>query len=172
MEGEMRGLKMICLLTLLLLGASVPSRAQVRSPELSDISDEVEHSVKEKMPKWKRNPATPLANNEASVPISERESVLIDQWISGDAVVKVTIMKHPSPGEAAEELQKFISGVNSNGRLHNLGDEAYSWGIRGSIAFRRGKLTIYVSAVADDVTDEAALSREFARHVAATLSKF
>ncbi|HEX8772280.1 MAG TPA: hypothetical protein VF735_01665 [Pyrinomonadaceae bacterium] len=168
----MKRLKMICLLTLLFVGASVRLSAQVRSPELSDIGDEVERSVKEKMPKWKRNPAIPIANDEASVPISERESVLIDQWISDDAVVKVTILKHSSAAEAAGELQKFISGVNGKGRLHNMGDEAYSWGIRGSIAFRRGRLTIYISAVAGNVTDEAALSREFARHVAATLSRF
>lgn len=167
----MRRLRISCLLALLLLGAPLSSVAQVRSPELSDIGDEVERSVKEKMKGWERRPVTPIGNDEPSISLPERESVLIDQWISGDQVVKIAIMKHPSPTEAAEVLQKFASGVHSNGRLQNLGDEAFSWGIRGAIAFRRGRLTIYVSAVADDVATEATLSREFARHVAAVLSK-
>lgn len=100
----------------------------------------------------------------------EGEKVIIQQWVSDDRVVKVSILPHNAQHEAAKVLRRFADNNAKSERLPDVGDEAYTWGIRKSVIFRKRNFTIYVSTVATNITDEAARSKEFARLVAAALA--
>jgi len=109
------------------------------SPLLSRIAQALECSQKESNPKWK------LERNE---PPTQNENVLIEVFVSGGRRVKVSILEHKSEAEAIEVMKRGTAGKSAKVLLR-LGDEAYSWGYSDDIAFRKGNLTVYVSAFSD-----------------------
>jgi len=57
------------------------------------------------------------------------------------------------------------------GRLPDLGDGGYAWGIEGSnVCFREGDLTIWVTTSVIDLKEAAELSHDFAEQVAAAVT--
>jgi DNA-binding transcriptional regulator WhiA len=83
-------------------------------------------------------------------------------------------------------MMKRGAAGNSAKAIQDLGDEAYSWGYSEAIAFRKGNLTVYVSALSDIDSllpalgdtertnlrriEEIAINKSFARSVASFLS--
>ncbi len=109
------------------------------SPVLSRIARAFECSQKESNPRWKL---------ERTEPITPNENVLIEMFVSGGRRVKVSILEHKSEVEAIEAMKGGAANKSAKALL-KLGDEAYSWGYSEAIAFRKGNLTVYVSAVSD-----------------------
>jgi len=109
------------------------------SPLLSKIAQALECSQKESNPRWKL---------ERTEPIRPNENVLIEMFVSGGRRVKVSILEHESKAEAIETMRRGVADKSAKALL-KLGDEAYSWGYSDAIAFRKGNLTVYVSAVSD-----------------------
>ena len=149
-----------CLAILLLLGTALNAAAQGNSTHLTKVADDIVSLIKEKRPDWEHRSVTPIVGSN---------NVIIDQWSFDSQVIKIAVTEHRSAEEAAKQIQKFASTEKITGKLYNLGDEGYSWSIRGSIAFRKGNLTIYISAVASDVETETRLSKEFAQLVTEAL---
>jgi hypothetical protein len=146
------------------------------SPLLSKIAQALECSQKESNPGWKLERAEPITPNE---------NVLIEMFVSGGRRVKVSILEHKSEAAAIETMKRGAAD-NSAKALLKLGDEAYTWGYSDAIAFRKGNLTVYVSAVSDiDAllpmldqsereslrrSEEVAINKSLARTIANVLS--
>ncbi|HEX8455755.1 MAG TPA: hypothetical protein VF656_00395 [Pyrinomonadaceae bacterium] len=162
--------------------------AQKRFSNLDQVVEAIERRIKDKMPDW---------NNESVHPASVDENVssdkvIIQQWTLGNKSARVAVLQHQSEEEAISVLRQFAADKRTDNRLHGLGDEAYLWGIRNSIAFRQGNLTIYMSAVVMEKPDaeealrnpaaagrkaaqaehdeEGRVTRSFAHYVAAALA--
>jgi hypothetical protein len=152
---------MLCFAIMLFLGASLTTMAQsIPAPPIL-ISDTVAHALQEKMPGWAYHSVTP---------IYEQEQVIIQQWVSGERSVKVAILPHLNEQEAKATLRDFVAHNTSLEKLLNLGDEAYiEKGINKSVVFRKRNFTVYISIIADDLTAEAPLNKEFAKHIADAL---
>jgi len=109
------------------------------SPLLSKIAQAIECSQKESNPTWRI---------ERNKPIRPNEKTLIEMLVSGGRRVKVSILEHETEAAAIETMKRG-SYDKSAKAFPNLGDEAYSWGYNEAIAFRKGNLTVYVSAFSD-----------------------
>lgn len=82
----------------LLLGLSTGLRSQeAPSPRLAAVRDATGREILKKMPGWVR---------KAIPPIQGSTDIIIDQWESGDSVVKITFEIHSSQKEAAESFER------------------------------------------------------------------
>ena len=148
--------------------------AQNRSEDVNGLDEKLRRYLEQTMPGWTHERVEPLAKSE---------NVLIQFWSSSNRRVKVSILVHKSTAEAKDVLQQHAKYSSDNESLRDLGDEAYA--TRSSdVAFRRGSLTIYLTAIANVDADADAqtltqtqrsdrersemrrLSREFAKQVA------
>ena len=177
-------------LMLLLLAASSPSSyAQKRFSNLDRVAEAIEHKLQDKMPDWQHKSVSPASVEENTV----NDQVVIQQWTWGKKNLRIAVLQHQSQEEAAEALRQFAADKKNAASLQGLGDEAYAWGIRNSIAFRQDNLTIYMSSVVVEELkgdeglpdpaeaekkaaqaehdEEAKVTRGFAQHVAAALRK-
>lgn len=179
----MRKLKIFCVFVILFSSQSV-SVAQRHFPNLDRVSEAVEDRIKKEKPEWSPKSVKPVSVDETA----NTDAVKIQRWVFGRQSVKVAIVQHKSEEEAISALRQFAVAQKSNNQVRGLGDEAYVWGLRNAIAFRKGNLTIYVSAVvlkninpAEGINTmkEAAqaehaeagkLTRGFAQHAAAALA--
>lgn len=109
------------------------------SPLLLKIEQALECSQKESNPRWQ------LERTES---IKPNENVLIEMFVYGGRRVKVSILEHKSEAEAIAAMKQGAADKSSKPLL-KLADEAYSWGYSDAIAFRKGNLTVYVSAVSN-----------------------
>ena len=166
---------------LLILIAVLPighGRAQGQE-DLDSLDDKISHHVATKMPGWA---------HKRGEPIKGSKNVLVEFWQFSNRVVKISIVPQKSVEEAREKMQSFIRNTKEAEPLKGFGDEAYSWGYAGSnVIFRRGKIAVFVSTVADVDEDPDArmlnqversererseikrLSKEFAKHVASAI---
>lgn len=168
----------ICLGAMLLLAAQSAARAQDGERPFNPVAESVANAIKAEFPGWKQVPVAPL-NFEGTDTFSNE--VIIDQWVSDEANVKVAIMIHPSKEAAKEALKDFAEGVKADEFLQDLGNEACAWGMGKSIAFRKGVYTIYISTVppglsadgeiiySTDRPQELRFNKAFARIVAGAL---
>ena len=130
--------KLFLVLTLLAIPSSSMQSPRL-SPRLSKIAQALECSEKARNPGWKL---------ERIEPITPNENVLIEMFVSGGRSAKVSILEHKSEAEAIETIKRGAADKSAKALL-KLGDEAYSWGHSDVIAFRKGNLTVYVSAMSD-----------------------
>lgn len=133
----------LSILILLFLGLQSLSSAQKRFSNLERVAEAVERKIKDKMPDWKHDSIRPVSADENAT----SDKVVIQQWTLGNRNARVAVLAHQSEEEATNVLRQFAADKKTNNRIHGLGDEAYLWGIRDSIAFRQDNLTIYMSAV-------------------------
>jgi hypothetical protein len=135
-------MRVICKLFLVLTLSTIPSssmQSEGMSPLLSKIAQALECSQKESNSRWELKRTEPIRANE---------NVLIEMFVSGGRRVKVSILEHKSEAEAIQTMKRGAADKSAKAFL-KLGDEAYSWGFSDAIAFRKGNLTVYVSAVSD-----------------------
>jgi hypothetical protein len=156
-----------------LLSLSLLVLAQRPASQLDEVSNAIARRIQEINPGWKRNQVTAPspASSVANASISDRK-VLIQQWILNSNVVKVAILRHQSPEEAEAVLRKFAFDVKTSTALAGMGEEGYSWGISGSVAFRKGNMTIYVTVSARDLEQEPSLSKDFAEQITAAIAAY
>jgi len=177
----------LSILILLFFGQSLSS-AQKRFSNLDRVAETVERKIKDKMPDWNNDSVRPVSVDENAT----SDKVIIQQWTLGNRNARVAVLGHQSEEEATNVLRQFAADKKTNNRVHGLGDEAYLWGLRNSIAFRQGNLTIYLSAVVTEKPnpdealrnpaaaerkaaqaehdEESKVTRSFAHHVAAALA--
>ncbi|HEX8846954.1 MAG TPA: hypothetical protein VF791_20090 [Pyrinomonadaceae bacterium] len=139
----MNRIQAACCATILLLFAQLTARAQDDPRPFNPLAASIENAIKEQFPSWKRTSIPPPQPNESE---TFTDDVIIDQWKSDEAIVKVAILIHPSKEAAKKAFKEFIANVKVNGYLQDVSDEAYEWGIAKSVAFRKGRYTVYVSA--------------------------
>ncbi|HEY9404411.1 MAG TPA: hypothetical protein VIQ24_17265 [Pyrinomonadaceae bacterium] len=174
-------------LALLLLATEPPSHAQKQFTNLDRVAEAIERDIQDKMPDWTHKTVPPATVDENTA----SDKVIIQQWTFGRKNVRVAVLQHQSEAEATSVLRQFAADKKSSNSLNGLGDEAYLWGLRNSIAFRQGNLTIYMSAVVSEKLNDAEavrnpaeamrkaaqaehdeetkVTRGFAQHVAAVL---
>lgn len=173
-----KALLMCSLLLMISPTVSSGGRAQESlSPQLSNVAQAIEEAAKESLPEWKL---------ERVEPMRESRDVLIEFAVSCGRRVKLSIMQFPSAAEVSRAIQKMADGNAAKAALSGIGDEAFKWGYSDDIAFRKGTLAVFVSAVSDidrlvpsldqadqsalRRTEEVALNKGFARTIAAILS--
>jgi hypothetical protein len=144
------------------LGASLAVAAQNVPTPLATTDDAVTSTIREQKPEW---------THTTVKPVYENEQVIIQQWVSGERIVKVSIVPHNSHDEASQVIRKFAKNAGKADRLANIGDEAYVWGARQSIVFKRRHFTVYITALAANADDEAAITKDFAKLVVDALDK-
>jgi hypothetical protein len=149
-------LNAICLTVGCLLVVSPALNAQTTSSRLKVVGEDVRRLVSEKKPDWKHTSVEPMPGSE---------DVIVEQWAHDDQAIKVAIIEHKSQAEAEETFGRLVSEARRN-RKDGLGDDGYVLNERGDIAFRKGRLTIYVSVVAKNTSDRPTISKEFASLVA------
>ena len=144
--------------------------------ELNKLDEKLTRHLEKQMPEWKHERGEPIAGSD--------DSVLIEFWSFSNRKVKVSILSHDSIVDAQKTMQQHARYSFNKEILTGLGDEAYASGYGSSlVAFRRGKLTVYISTTAEVDADADARSltqeqrfsreksemnrwsREFARHV-------
>lgn len=151
-------------------------RAQDVPSPLARVAKALECSRQESTSGWKVERGKPIAGSE---------NVLIEMYVSAGRRVKVSIIYNRSESEAIVTMKRGAAG-NSAKAIQDLGDEAYSWGYSDAIAFRKGNLTVYVSAISDIDSllpalddsertnlrriEEIAINKSLARIVASILS--
>jgi hypothetical protein len=160
---------------IVIVGILRPALAQNLSSELSALAEKLERSIGQDMAEWK---------HERGEPVAKDSDVLIEYWRAPRRMVRIVVVPHRSAAEAKEALQGFAREKNAVKLSQGHGDESYSWGIDTSeVAFRKGRLTIYVSVAADTDrdpeskglapadrakrrdTEQQRLRGEFAKHV-------
>lgn len=134
---------MILLVPLFLCWMSQSSSGQNRVSSPTTIDEAVDIRFREVLPEWESQSVQPASIDG----LASTDRVRIRQWTSRGRNVRIAVLQHLSEEEAAIALRQFAVDKKTNTKLLGLGDEAYVWGIRGSIAFRRGNLTLYVTAV-------------------------
>lgn len=139
---------------ILLLCMGQTSFGQRRFSDLSKVAEAIEQKVHTAAPEWKCHVVEPVTIDGA-----DTSKVTIRQWSSEKQNVRVAIIRHQSEEEAATTLRQFALDKSANGRVPGLGDEGFAWGIRGSIAFRLGNITVYVTAIVISDADPAELLR-------------
>ncbi len=162
---------MVCLLmTGVYLHAS--PRVQNASWQLSQLKEKLVHAVSEKKSEWKHSSVSPMQGSQ---------NTIIEQWSGGGVVVKVSVVEYPSEAESTEVLQRLASEGGGKIKRQHFGDEGYGWNDRGSIAFREGRLLVYIGAVSTKIDDptvltelgeEAKVVKEFAKYVADEIAGF
>lgn len=178
---------MILLVALFLCGMSQPSSGQNRIASPTAIDEAVDIRFREILPEWESKSVEPASIDG----LGSSDRVRIRQWTSRGRNVRIAVLQHQSEQEATIALRQFAVDKKTNTKLLGFGDEAYLWGIRGSIAFRRGNLTLYITAVvtpganeteaANDSADakekveqsereEAVVTKSFAQKLAAVLA--
>ncbi|HKO43550.1 MAG TPA: hypothetical protein VJU84_09675 [Pyrinomonadaceae bacterium] len=95
------------------------------------------------MKDWKCHDVEPMAF--PNTPPSD--DLRIQQWVSGTRDVRLILHRHPSTAEASRALRQFVGTSRVRGHINALADEAYIHGGRNEIAFRKGNLLVYVSAI-------------------------
>ena len=158
----MKRIAIMCLLILSLVATSFLSSAQRPALTLNEIADAAVRKLQDKKPEWKHNLVTPIAGGRP-------DKVIIQQWTLGQKVVKISIMQYQSAQEATSILRKFAADVKAD-MLPNVGDEGCVWGISGSVAFRKGNLTVFITAASMDIQEEPTLSKDFAEQIAVALA--
>lgn len=156
----------------------VQALAQDQS-KLDALDEKVRRDFEVTMPGWKHQRVEPIVKNE---------NVLIEFWSFANRKVKVSILPHESVEKAREVFNNHQRYSFNKEVLNGIGDEALASGFGSAdVAFRSGKYTVYLSAVADVDADADArslsqserskreksemvrLSRAFARHLARVL---
>ena len=139
----MKRIQISCVVATLLLAAHLIARAQGDRRPFNPLAESVENAIKEQFPGWTRISIPPAQPNASE---TFTEDVIIDQWKSDEAIVKVAIIIHPSKEEAKKAFREFVAGVKPNEFLQGVGNESYVWGMDDSVAFRKGRYTVFVSA--------------------------
>lgn len=150
----------------LFLSEAITAHTQSTS-ELMALGDSVVSSIQSKKPDWKY---------EAVQPISGSAAIILQQWTFESQSVRIAIISHKSTQDAATTILKLAREGQLMERVQGLGDEGITWG-RGVVSFRKGNLTIDVSAANTDSTldptelaknlvDERKVAKEFALLVA------
>src|SRR5687767_8400272 len=123
----MRKILTVFFAAIVLLSAHLTARAQVEPRPPHPAAESVESAIKEQFPNYKRTSIPPAQPGGSSVAFTD--DVIIDQWRSGEALVRVAILIHPSKEEAKKALKEFIANVRVNGYLQDVGTESYVWGM-------------------------------------------
>lgn len=171
----------LLIITFLVLPSSVV--AQKDFSGLDRIKEAIEQKIRGAMTDWECHDIEPLSFE--NTPPSD--DLRIQQWVSGTRNVRLILHRHPSAEEAIRALRQFVGTSKVRGHVNGLADEAYIHGGRNAIAFRKGNLLVFVSAIVlkekyteaekkdpkyatgIDLDEEAAMTRQFAQHVAAIL---
>ncbi len=103
----------------------------------------VESAIKEQFSDWKRESIPPV-NPERPDSFSSND-IIIDQWSSTEAGVRVAILLHPTKAAAIKAFQEFIANMKAEEVVADTGNEAYVWGFAQNVVFRKGIYTVYVS---------------------------
>jgi hypothetical protein len=166
--------KRVSLSLIALLALCVIARAQNDSDELSTIRKSLRENLSQAMPGW---------TNRSIEPIEGSRNVLIEQYESGNIIVKIVVTQYPDEDKAAVGYKLFKSNLKTEeqaqnrgqGRtlhlikeeLHGVGDEGFVLDVRGSeaIAFRRGKLMVNISVPEPGDNKDVFFSRRFAQLV-------
>ena len=144
------------------LGLYTLSHAQNNS-ELSTVGDQVVTHIRSEKPDWKY---------ENVQPITGSGNVIVQQWTLDNRSIRIAIVSHRSPAEAAAAISKLAREGQISETFQGLGDEGMTWG-RGVVSFRKRNLTIDVSATntqptldlneaAKNTADERSLAKQFA----------
>lgn len=151
------------------LAVALAMTAVAQSPvsDLTRLGDVIAKSVQLKKPEW---------HFESIIPQKPSENVILQQWTLADQSVRVAIVPHSSPEDAAKAMGDLARDGQSIEAVQDLADEGFSWG-RGTVSFRRQHMTIHVSAVTTSLTrdpkvaaknlqGERKICKEFARLIA------
>lgn len=144
----------ILFVALIVLCCYATSFAQRHFTDLPRIGIEIEHRIRNATPEWAYRPVQPASINEFAV----NDKVVIGQWTSGRRIARVALVQHQSVEESTIALRQFAADKKTNNQIQGLGTEAYLCGVRGSIAFREANLTVYVSAVVIEDSDDEAIA--------------
>jgi hypothetical protein len=128
------------LITILLLLSS-PVLAQKEFFDIDEVGNAVGQKIRATMKDWECHDIEPMSFGNTAPSADLR----IQQWISDNRQVRLVLHIHASAEEAARALRQFAGSRSSY--LHGLGDEAYLYSARNGIAFRKGNLLVYVSAI-------------------------
>lgn len=147
----------LCFVAIVLLYASAPSKAQSKSAELSDVVDRLVRSVEELNQGWSHTSVPPIEGSQ---------DVALEQWASGNRIVKITIIRYLSQEEAVRNIREFAAEMRANRDFTDAGEEGYSWGSLHSVIFRKRNIVVTINVKGASPDDEKQLRKQFARLVA------
>lgn len=161
----------------LLVGAA---HAQAQADGLVKISAMLREKIGKDFQGWSQRTIKPIEGSE---------NVVIEQWESGDLIVKVAITEYKTKEDAVKRLENFKLHLTveedakkvqrkTDSRLKDdlpsLGDGGFFWDVMGSeaTAFRKNNYLIFVSIpLRPPDYKETKLSRQFAERVADVLAQ-
>ncbi len=147
---------------------------QDKSDKLAKLTKTLHEKIEKEKPGWIHRSITPMEGSK---------NVIIEQWESGDVTIKVAVTEYDAEGDAVFALKEFKTQLKTeenasamNGKtdvrlikddLPELGDEGFSWDIRGAeaAAFRKGSFLVFVSIAQPLDRTDIWLSKEFAKYV-------
>ncbi len=150
-----RSIALLSLFVLLLMITS--ASAQSEPADLDRLSEAIHQTVKEEMPQWMCRRGEPIKGSG---------NVLVESCFSGDTVIKLSVIPHPSRELASLRFREGAGLNRTKEVVNDLGDEGYAWGFQKSkFAFRKGRYSIFVS-ISDEEKGADKISRQFAKTVA------
>ena len=174
----MKRIVTLLLSILLLVGAA---QAQAQSDRLVKISAELREKIGKEFQGWSQRTIKPIEGSE---------NVSIEQWESGDMIIKVAITEYKAKDDAIKALKDFRfhltteeNAKKARGKtdfrlvkdeLPALGDGGFIWDFLGSeaAAFRRENYLVFVSIPRrPQGYSESRLSRLFAERVADVIAQ-
>jgi hypothetical protein len=172
----MKKLSIGVFVVLLLTGAV---QAQRNSEKLDNLKHILTERIALNMPGWTHQSVTPIEGSK---------NVIVDQWETGNVIVRVAVNEYETEESTAAALKDFRKRLKSeqdataarrktNFRLikddlPDLGDGGFIWDIRGSDAavFKKKNFLAFVSVIGPREYRDTVLSRLFAQRVAEALT--
>jgi hypothetical protein len=172
----MKKLSIGVLVALLLTGAV---QAQRNSEKLDKLKQILTNKLGSDMPGWTHRSVTPIEGSK---------NVIVDQWETGNVIVRVAVNEYETEESAAAALKDFRKRLKSEQEataasrktnfrlikndLPDLGDGGFIWDILGSDAavFKKKNFLAFVSVVGPREYNDTVLSRLFAQRVAEALT--
>jgi hypothetical protein len=118
--------------------------------DLDTLHEKLKTRFHEVMPGWE---------GKRGEPIQGDKNVLVEFWTdsSRNRIVKISIVPRASVEEARNAIEEFVKYDREKEQLRGFGDDGYAWGYGlSNVVFRRGKLTVFVSTMADVDADSDA----------------
>ena len=154
-------------------------QAQRNSEKLAKLKQILTDKIGGNMPGWTHRSVTPIEGSK---------NVIVDQWETGNVIVRVAVNEYDTEESAGAALKDFRKQLKSeqdataarrktNFRLikddlPDLGDSGFVWDFRGSdaVVFRKKNFLASVSVFGPWEYKDTVLSKLFAQHVADALT--
>ena len=153
-------------------------QAQTHSDKLDRLAKRLQEKIEKDVSGW---------NHRSITPIEGSKDIIVEQWETGNLIVRVSVIEYAEEEDAQAALKDFrrhleieeqaaarrkVTLRKIKGELPDLGDGGFLWDTLGSdaAAFRSKNFLVFVSVTGPPNYNDTVLSKRFAKYAADALA--